>query len=241
MTDELKRCGCGGEASVRNYTRTDHTEDPYHYVQCDECRISTVLYLTEAEAITAWNKAMGANPEKVQIKGANVPERTESDRKFLEIIAEYPKICTYPEYKSKPYYSIKYEENGETIVGFGTYKPEVLSQYLREYFISSAEPERAAKVIHCIDCAYWMDKCVYLNDGRIRKYADGETFVEAKVGINEGAKCLYDEEHGVHLGGYAIFRQSCDFCSKAEKRPFKYDTWFGIKDGIYARRWKDDE
>lgn len=88
-----------------------------------------------------------------------MPERTEPDRKFLEIIAEYPKICTYPEYKGKPYYSIKYEENGETIVGFGTYKPEVLSQYLREYFISSAEPERTAKVknvdeinAHCGNC-----------------------------------------------------------------------------------------
>ena len=61
MTDELKpvRCGCGGEAKVRTYIRTDHIEDPYHYVQCDECRISTVLYLTEAEAIEAWNRAMG--------------------------------------------------------------------------------------------------------------------------------------------------------------------------------------
>lgn len=236
--EELKpvRCGCGGEAKVDKHAY--YRALPTYGVRCHRCGQETrQFYMTEVEAIEAWNKAMGANPEKVQIKGANVPE---PDRKFLEIIAEYPKICTYPEYKGKPYYSIKYEENGETIVGFGTYKPEVLSQYLREYFISSAEPERTAKVIHCIDCAYWMDKCVYLNDGRIRKYADGETFVEANVGINEGAKCLYDEEHGVHLGGYAIFRQSCDFCSKAEKRPFKYDTWFSIKDGIYARRWKDE-
>ena len=77
---------------------------------------------------------------------ANVSERTEPDRKFLEIVAKYSKFCTYPEYEEKPYYSIKYEENGEAFVGFGTYKPEVLSQYLREYFISSAEPERVAKV-----------------------------------------------------------------------------------------------
>lgn len=27
------------------------------------------------------------------------------------------------------------EENGEHFVGFGTYKPEVLSRYLREYFM----------------------------------------------------------------------------------------------------------
>ena len=67
------------------------------------------------------------------------PERK---RKFLKIVVEYPEICTYPEFKGKPYYSIMYEENGETIVGFGTYKPEVLSQYLREYFLPSAESER---------------------------------------------------------------------------------------------------
>lgn len=99
--------------------------------------------------------------------------------------------------------------------------------------------ERTAKVdfVHCIDCAYWMDKCVYLNDGRIRKYVDGEKFVGSNEDINVGSKCLYDKD----LGGYAIFRQSYDYCSKSERRPFEYDAWFGIKDGIYARRWKTDE
>ena len=67
------------------------------------------------------------------------PERS---RTFLEIVVSYPAFCTYPEYEGKPYYAIKFEENGETIVGFGTYKPEVLSQYLQEYFIPFAEPER---------------------------------------------------------------------------------------------------
>ena len=70
----------------------------------------------------------------------------EPDRKFLEIIVEYPKVCTYPEYEGKPYYSIKYEENGEIMAGFGTYKPEVLSQYLRDYFISATKLEQTAKV-----------------------------------------------------------------------------------------------
>ena len=57
--------------------------------------------------------------------------------KFEEIVVSYPptEICTYPEYKGKPYFQIKYEENGQHIVGFGTYKPEVLSGYLRDYFI----------------------------------------------------------------------------------------------------------
>ena len=58
-------------------------------------------------------------------------------RKFEEIVVEYPPkdLCTYPEYRGKPYFSIKYEENGEHFIGFGTYKPEVLSRYLQEDFI----------------------------------------------------------------------------------------------------------
>lgn len=58
-------------------------------------------------------------------------------KKFEEIVVEYPPadLCTYPEYKGKPYFSIKYEENGEHFIGFGTYSPEVLSRYLQEYFI----------------------------------------------------------------------------------------------------------
>ena len=68
--------------------------------------------------------------------GVPLPERHE--RKLEEIVVEYPpaELCTYPEYRDKPYFSIKYEENGEHIIGFGTYKPEVLSEYLREYFIA---------------------------------------------------------------------------------------------------------
>lgn len=159
MTDKLTpvRCGCGGEAKVISYLSREYCKMTY-YVRCVECGTETDDLHSEAEAITAWNRAMG---------------------------------------------------------------------------------ER--KIIHCIDCVYWMDNCVYLNDGRIRKYTDGEKFVGADVGINEGSKCLYDEDHGVHLGGYAIFRQANDFCSKAEKRHTDYDAWFGIKDGIYARRWKEDE
>lgn len=59
-------------------------------------------------------------------------------RKFEEIVVEYPPedICPYPEYKGKPYFLIKYEENGNHIIGFGTYDPEVLSRYLKEYFIA---------------------------------------------------------------------------------------------------------
>ena len=57
-------------------------------------------------------------------------------REFIEILAQYTPddLVTYPEYKGKPYYSIVFNENGELINGFGTYKIEVLSRYLREYF-----------------------------------------------------------------------------------------------------------
>lgn len=62
-------------------------------------------------------------------------------RTFVELVVEYrdPELCAYKEYKGKPYYSIKYIENGETYVGYGTYNPKVLSRYLSEYFISSTQ------------------------------------------------------------------------------------------------------
>lgn len=54
MSDQKPvRCGCGGEAvvypSIVNNT---------FFVQCERCRTMTFLHLTEAEAITAWNRAM---------------------------------------------------------------------------------------------------------------------------------------------------------------------------------------
>lgn len=59
-------------------------------------------------------------------------------KKFEEIIVRYHSddIIPYPEYKGKPYFSIKYEENGEHHVGYGTYNPQVLSDYIKDYFIN---------------------------------------------------------------------------------------------------------
>ena len=58
-------------------------------------------------------------------------------RKFEEIVVEYlsPDLCTYPEYKGKPYFGIKYLENENHIIGYGTYNPKVLSNFLEKYFI----------------------------------------------------------------------------------------------------------
>ena len=64
------------------------------------------------------------------------------ERQFEEIVVEYPDI-TDEEYKGKPYYSIKYVENGkDKIIGFGTYSIDVLSRYIREYFIQSVQPDK---------------------------------------------------------------------------------------------------
>ena len=65
-------------------------------------------------------------------------------KKFIEIVAEYLSICPYPGYKKKPYFSIRYEENGEIFEGFGTYNPKVLSEYIREYFMEAdvVEPKK---------------------------------------------------------------------------------------------------
>ena len=64
-------------------------------------------------------------------------------RQFQEIVVEYPPedLCTYPEYKGKPYFSIKYKEGNDYIIGYGTYNPEVLSRYLRDYFMPSVTPQ----------------------------------------------------------------------------------------------------
>jgi len=64
-------------------------------------------------------------------------------KEFIEIVVEYPPadLYTYPEYKGMPYYSIKYRENGKEYVGFGTYKIEFLSQWIKEYFISDGQPK----------------------------------------------------------------------------------------------------
>lgn len=72
-----------------------------------------------------------------------LPSVTLHEKKFEKIVVEYPPadLCTYPEYRGKPYFSIKYEENGEHFIGFGTYNPEVLSRYLQEYFITPAVTE----------------------------------------------------------------------------------------------------
>lgn len=94
-----------------------------------------------------------SDPIKRQTATDALPSaQPESTRTFVELVVRHPnpELCAYKEYKGKPYYSIKYIENGETYVGYGTYNPEVLSQYLKEYFISSSQPE----IVRCKDCKH---------------------------------------------------------------------------------------
>ncbi len=57
------------------------------------------------------------------------------EKKFEEIVASYLPDDISSRYKEKPYYEIRYKQNGESCVGFGTYKPEVLSKNIREHFM----------------------------------------------------------------------------------------------------------
>lgn len=76
-------------------------------------------------------------------------------KEFVRISVEYhcPQLCSYPEYRGKPYFGIVYKENGQEICGFGTYKPEVLSRYLKDYFILPKTAHWIGNELgHCDNC-----------------------------------------------------------------------------------------
>ena len=66
-------------------------------------------------------------------------EKPQGEREFIEILTQYfpDDLCPYPEFKRKPYYSIRYRENGEEFDGYGTYNIKVLSRYLKDYFFNT--------------------------------------------------------------------------------------------------------
>ena len=73
MTDKLTpvRCGCGGEAVANDYIDRYENKTEY-FVHCVKCGICSADYDTEAEAVTAWNRAMGGSCKKCN----NHTERT---------------------------------------------------------------------------------------------------------------------------------------------------------------------
>lgn len=69
MTDEMKpvKCGCGGEARLGN------ADYMCVAVYCMDCGTRTKPFNVPAEAIRAWNRAMGA-------KDINVPDKFATDK-----------------------------------------------------------------------------------------------------------------------------------------------------------------
>ena len=88
----------------------------------------------------AWSDAIDAAENALEALPSAQPGQRNA-RVFQGIVVEYPSISAYPEYEGKPYFSIKYTENGQEFIGYGTYKPEVLSEYLKEYFMPPTQPE----------------------------------------------------------------------------------------------------
>lgn len=64
MTDKLRpvRCGCGGKAVA-----IGDADNNIYFVKCDKCWISTDLFHSKAEAVEAWNRAMGAGKSEIAI------------------------------------------------------------------------------------------------------------------------------------------------------------------------------
>ena len=59
---EPVKCGCGGETVIMP------TPSGRFAVGCKKCDICTGLYNTEAEAVTAWNRAMGERTEIIHCR-----------------------------------------------------------------------------------------------------------------------------------------------------------------------------
>ena len=86
MTDELKpvRCGCGGEAII-GLKEWEDRKGNYHentFVYCANCSVLTMGFLTEAEAIEAWNTAMGG---KCAIRGGMMEN---PNRSIFDVVTE---------------------------------------------------------------------------------------------------------------------------------------------------------
>ena len=92
MTDEMKpvRCGCGGEAEVIKHTF--HGASPSYGVECTNCHAeSWQFYSTEAEAIEAWNRAMGIAEKSSTVertaKATTVEKPIEGSAKTITVMA----------------------------------------------------------------------------------------------------------------------------------------------------------
>ena len=99
---ELKpvRCGCGGEAKITilHWDIIEDYDDPTYLVECENCEISTKDYATEAEAIEAWNTAMGTVNIKI-VKDTAFREWSKSDDEYLcsecgHVVSKFENYCS---------------------------------------------------------------------------------------------------------------------------------------------------
>ena len=66
---KLTRCGCGGNAVVRDYSRFG---GPFILVECEQCGLQTDLYSTKNEAIEAWNTAINSK-QSTSVERVDMP------------------------------------------------------------------------------------------------------------------------------------------------------------------------
>ena len=182
----LKKCPfCGGRAYLEKSHRAfiDGKTTKVAFVRCTVCnarsgRVKISDYGCSSKSqeacdvvADAWNRRYYSELEaddlisiQTSVKKLPSAQSEQHGRVFKGIVVEYPSYNAYPEYEGKPYFSIKYTENGQELIGYGTYKPEVLSEYLKEYFMPSAQPD----IVACGDCIHWIchdGRCGYWNHG----------------------------------------------------------------------------
>ena len=133
-------------AEIKEMTPTYHNPD---WSITDLVPISKVLKLIDKYKTDILKELPPVTPKcrcsenlnKSEIPTGSTTKDDLGARKFEGIEVTYPPedACAYPEYKGKPYFGIRYKENGEEMIGYGTYNPEILSQYLKDYFISTTK------------------------------------------------------------------------------------------------------
>ena len=121
--------------------------------QCNKALGSFDISPKDEYAIKVERASLEAYKEQLENMLSAQPGQRNA-RVFQGIIVEYPSISAYPEYEGKPYFSIKYTENGQEFIGYGTYKPEVLSEYLKEYFMPPTQPGGDIRAM-CGECDAW--------------------------------------------------------------------------------------
>ena len=117
----------------------------------------------------------------IERQAAIQPEQ-QHGRVFKGVVVEYPPYNIW-----KPYFSIKYTENGQEFIGYGTYKPEVLSEYLKEYFMPSAQPELAQNLHNA--CTDLISRQAALDEGDewIDTFdGDGDTDIRCALRLFKG-------------------------------------------------------